>query len=111
MFCATLWAELAPRNTASWHLRIPCLCSRLRVATVPDKHTQAASPVCLHIPASAIAIVPQSCCSLVVDWLSTDVHLSSLQMFVNRAAQLLAESDEEWEASQPSWQETEVGSC
>ena len=68
-------------------------------------------PVCLHIPASAIAIVPQRCCSLVVGWRSTDVHLSSLQMFVNRAAQLLAESEEEWEASQPSWQDTEVGSC
>ena len=68
-------------------------------------------PVCLHIADSAIPTVPDRCASLVVGWLSTAVHLLSLQMFVNRAAQLLAESDEECEASQPPWQETEVGSC
>ena len=66
---------------------------------------------CLLIAASAIAILPDRCSGSVLGQLNADVLLLPLQMFVNRAAHLLAESSEEWEASQPSWQETEVGCC
>ena len=53
-----------PLAHAGAHILPQCLTSR------PKQHL----PVCLHIAASAIAIVPDRCSGLVVGRLSTDVR-------------------------------------